>query len=98
VCSSDLGAEDALRIGLVQAVYPKDELMTQVMKVAAEMAGKSPLAMRYCKTAVRAASNTDVATGQGIERDLFGLAFASEDQTEGMSAFLEKRSPDFKGR
>ncbi len=91
-------AEEALRIGLVQAVYPKDELMVQARKLAAELAGKSPLAMRYCKAAVHAAADTDIATGQRIERDLFGLSFASQDQTEGMSAFLEKRSPDFTGR
>jgi enoyl-CoA hydratase len=93
-----LRAEEALRIGLVQAVVPRDELMTQAMRLAQELAGKSPLAMRYCKAAVNAASNTDIATGQGIERDLFALCFATQDQTEGMSAFLEKRSPEFTGR
>jgi enoyl-CoA hydratase len=91
-------AEEALRIGLVQAVYPKDDLMAQAMKLAAELAGKSPLAMRYCKAAVQAAVSSDLATGQGIERDLFALAFASEDQSEGMAAFLEKRPPEFTGR
>jgi enoyl-CoA hydratase len=91
-------ADEALRIGLVQAVFPKDELLTQAMKLAEELAGKSPLAMRYCKAAVNAAADTDLATGQGIERDLFALAFATEDQTEGMTAFLEKRSPEFGGR
>jgi enoyl-CoA hydratase len=91
-------ADEALRIGLVQAVFPKDELMTQAMKLAEELAGKSPLAMRYCKAAVNAAADTDLATGQGIERDLFALAFATEDQTEGMAAFLEKRAPEFGGR
>ena len=91
-------ADEALRIELVQAVVAKDELMTQAMKLAEELAGKSPLAMRYCKAAVQAASNSDITTGQGIERDLFALAFASEDQSEGMSAFLEKRTPEFNGR
>ncbi len=91
-------ADEALRIGLVQAVFPRDELMTQAMKLAEELAGKSPLAIRYCKAAVNAAADTDIATGQGIERDLFALAFASEDQTEGMAAFLEKRAPEFGGR
>ena len=91
-------ADDALRIGLVQAVYPKDDLMAQAMKLAAELAAKSPLAMRYCKAAVHAAVSSDLATGQGIERDLFALAFASDDQSEGMAAFLEKRPPEFPGR
>jgi enoyl-CoA hydratase len=91
-------ADEALRIGLVQAVFPRDELMTQAMKLAEELAGKSPLAMRYCKAAVNAAADTDIATGQGIERDLFALSFATEDQTEGMAAFLEKRAPEFGGR
>ena len=91
-------ADEALRIGLVQAVFPKDELMAQALKLAEELAAKSPLAMRYCKAAVNAAADTDIATGQGIERDLFALAFASEDQSEGMAAFLEKRPPEFHGR
>ena len=68
------------------------------MKLAEELAGKSRLAMRYCKAAVNAATDTDLATGQSIERDLFALSFATEDQTEGMAAFLEKRAPQFGGR
>lgn len=91
-------ADEALRIGLIQAVFPKDELMAQAMKLAEELAGKSPLAMRYCKAAVNAGADTEIATGQVIEGDLFALAFASEDQTEGMAAFLEKRPPKFNGR
>jgi len=91
-------ADEALRIGLVQAVFAKDDLMTQAKKLAEELAGKSPLAMRYCKAAVHAAANSDITTGQGIERDLFALAFASDDQSEGMAAFLQKRAPEFSGR
>jgi enoyl-CoA hydratase len=91
-------ADEALRIGLVQAVYAMDELMPQALKLAEELAAKSPLAMRYCKAAVNAAADTDIATGQGMERDLFALAFASADQSEGMAAFLEKRPPEFRGR
>jgi enoyl-CoA hydratase len=90
-------AEEALRIGLVQAVYSNDDLMAQAMKLAAELAAKSPLAMRYCKAAVHAAVSCDLTTGQGIERDLFALAFATDDQSEGMAAFLEKRLPEFTG-
>ena len=66
--------------------------------LAAELAAKSPLAMRYCKAAVHAAVSSDLATGQGIERDLFALAFASADQSEGMAAFLEKRRAAWTGR
>lgn len=91
-------ADEALRIGLVQAVFPKDELMPQALKLADELAAKSPLAMRYCKAAVNAAADTDITTGQGIERDLFALAFASEDQCEGRAAFLEKRAAELNGR
>ena len=91
-------AGDALRIGLVQAVFPAEELMTQARKLAEELAGKSPLAARYCKAAVNAAADTDIATGQRIERDLFGLAFATADRDEGMQAFLERRAPEFGGR
>jgi enoyl-CoA hydratase len=91
-------ADEALRIGLVQAVFPRDELMPQALRLAEELAAKSPLAMRYCKAAVNAAADTHIASGQGIERDLFALAFAGEDQSEGMAAFLEKRAAQFSGR
>jgi len=79
-------------------LIPGGRTQSLLLGMAEELAGKSPLAMRYCKAAVNAASNTDVATGQGIERDLFALAFASDDQSEGMSAYFEKRTPEFTGR
>lgn len=91
-------ADEALRIGLVQGAFPKDELMTRAMKLAEELAGKSPLALAYAKAAVNAAADTDIVTGQAIERDLFALSFATEDHAEGMNAFLEKRAPEFGGR
>jgi enoyl-CoA hydratase len=90
-------ADEALRIGLVTAVYQKAELMDQALKLAAELAAKSPLAMRYCKRALHASLDVDVESGQRIERDLFALCFASADQKEGMGAFLEKRTPEFTG-
>jgi len=90
-------ADEALRIGLVIAVHPREELMTQALKLAAELAAKSPLAMRYCKRALRAGLDVDLETGQRIERDLFALCFAGADQKEGMGAFLEKRTPEFTG-
>jgi enoyl-CoA hydratase len=90
-------ADEALRIGLVTAVHPKEELMTQALKLAADLAGKSPLAMRSCRRALRASLDVDLETGQRIERDEFALCFASADQKEGMGAFLEKRAPEFTG-
>jgi len=85
-------------IGLVEAVFPKDELMPKAVKLADELDAKSPLTRRYCKAAVNAAADPDITTGQGIERDLFAPAFASEDQSQGMAAFLEKRAAGFSGR
>ena len=93
-----LRADEALRIGLVQAVVPREELADKAKTLADELAARSPLAMRYCKAAVNASANADLETGQGIERDLFALCFASEDQTECMEAFLAKRKPELKGR
>ena len=97
VSGRSIGADEALRIGLVQAVFPCETLMDEAMKLAGELAGKSPLAMRYCKSALHYSRDVDIDTGQEIERDLFALCFASEDQTEGMAAFLEKRKPDSRG-
>jgi enoyl-CoA hydratase len=91
-------ADEALRIGLVQRVVPRDELADAALALAREMAGHSPLATRYCKAAVQAAAGSDLATGQGVERDLFALCFATQDQTECMEAFLAKRTPEPKGR
>jgi len=91
-------ADEALRIGLVQAVHPRDELRDKALELAAELAGKSALAMRHCKAAVAAAEAADPAIGQGLEQYLFALCFAGPDQREGMAAFLEKRPPKYAGR
>ncbi len=90
-------ADEALRIGLVTAVHPRQELKAEALKLAADLAAKSPLAMRSCKRALLAGLDVDIANGQVIERDLFALCFASADQKEGMAAFLEKRAPRFTG-
>jgi enoyl-CoA hydratase len=94
-----IDAAEALRIGLVQAVFPRAELMPEALKLAAELAAKPPLAVRYIKSQIHHAQNVDIEAGHEIERDLFALAFASEDRIEGMDAFLEKREPrGFAGR
>jgi len=90
-------AEEALRIGLVQAVYPKDELMPQALKLAEELAAKSRLTLSYVKAQVGRALDLDIDAGHEAERNLFALCFASADQKEGMDAFLNKRKPQFKG-
>jgi enoyl-CoA hydratase len=92
-----LRADEALRIGLIVAVYPKDELMPRTMKLAGELAARSSVALRACKQALRASTDVDLSSGLRIERSLFALCFAGADQKEGMTAFLEKRAPRFTG-
>ena len=90
-------AEEALRIGLVQAVYPRDDLMAQTLKLAGELASRSRLTLSYIKAQVGRAPDLDIDAGHEAERNLFALCFASADQKEGMEAFLAKRTPEFKG-
>ena len=88
-----IDAAEALRIGLVQGVFPAAELQAEALKLAGELAAKPPLAVRYIKSQIHHALNVDVEAGHEIERDLFALTFASDDAGEGMDAFLEKRAP-----
>ena len=67
--------------------------MAEALKLAGELAAKPPLAVRYIKSQIHHALNVDIEAGHEIERDLFALAFASDDRREGMDAFLEKRKP-----
>ena len=91
-------AAEAERAGLV-AVLTQDELVVEdALALAARIAEKSPIALRLAKEAVNAAYEMSLTDALAHERRLFYLLFASDDQKEGMSAFLEKRSPDFKGR
>ena len=88
-----IDAAEARAIGLVQAVFPAAELMSEALKLAAELAAKPPLAVRFIKSQIHHALNVDIEAGQEIERDLFALTFATDDRREGMDAFLEKRKP-----
>uniref|UniRef100_A0A831X8W5 Enoyl-CoA hydratase/isomerase family protein n=1 Tax=Thermorudis peleae TaxID=1382356 RepID=A0A831X8W5_9BACT len=92
-----VGAEEALRIGLVNAVYPPAELLERARALAAEIARNAPLAVRLSKEAIRRGLDVDLAAGLALEAQAFALAFSTADQREGMSAFLEKRSPEFRG-
>jgi enoyl-CoA hydratase/carnithine racemase len=73
-------------------------VVEDALALAATMATKSPIALRLAKEAVNAAHEMSLTDALAHERRLFYLLFASEDQKEGMAAFLEKRSPDFTGR
>lgn len=88
-------AAEALKWGLVSAVYPKDELVPKALETAELIASKSAAALRNIKLATARALEQDLRGGLRLEADLFGLCFATHDQKEGMAAFLEKRSPDF---
>ena len=91
-------AAEAERAGLV-AMVTQDELVVEdALALAARMATKSPIALRMAKEAVNAAYEMSLTDALAHERRLFYLLFASEDQKEGMAAFLEKREPDFRGR
>ena len=93
-----IDAREAEAAGLV-AVVTHDELVVEdALALAATVAEKSPIALRLAKEAVNAAYEMSLTDALGHERRLFYLLFASEDQKEGMAAFLEKRSPDFRGR
>ncbi|MFB1299293.1 enoyl-CoA hydratase [Mycobacterium sp. pW049] len=94
----NMGAEEAERAGLVSRVVPADSLLEEAKSVAETIAGMSLSASRMAKEAVDRAFETTLAEGLLYERRLFHSAFATDDQTEGMNAFTEKRSPNFTHR
>jgi enoyl-CoA hydratase len=93
-----IGAEEALRIGLVELVVPHDELRATTLALAAKIAAKSPLTLRVAKEAVRASEELPLGAGIRYERDLFCLCFSSRDKEEGVAAFLAKRPAEWSGR
>ena len=92
-----MDAAEAERKGLVSRVLPADELVEEAVATAAKIAGKSRIAVMATKEAVNRAYETTLAEGVRFERRLFHALFATEDQKEGMDAFAEKRSPNFRG-
>ncbi|MFV0577609.1 MAG: enoyl-CoA hydratase-related protein [Fusobacterium ulcerans] len=89
--ATNVKADEALRIGLVNAVYPLEELMPAAKKLAGKIARNAPIAVRACKKAINEGLDVDMDKAIVIEEKLFGSCFESEDQKEGMAAFLEKR-------
>jgi enoyl-CoA hydratase len=92
-----IGADEAKEIGLVAEVTAAGKAAERALDLAAGIAEKSPIALRLAKEAVLTAFETPLATGLEIERRNLALAFNSDDQKEGMRAFVEKRKPLFRG-
>lgn len=93
-----IDANTAFAIGLVNHVVPADQLQTKTLEIATRIAEKSPIALQLAKEAVKLASKSNLDEGLRREVDLFALCFSTEDKNEGVSAFLEKRKPAFKGK
>lgn len=89
--AKNIKADEALRIGLVNAVYPQEELMAQAEKLAETIARNAPIAVRACKRAINEGLELPMDEAIALEEKLFGSCFETEDQKEGMTAFLEKR-------
>lgn len=89
--AKNIKADEALRIGLVNAVYPLAELMPAAEKMAETIAKNAPIAVRACKKAINDGMQVDIDRAVTIEEGLFGSCFETADQKEGMGAFLEKR-------
>ncbi len=93
-----IDAVKAYEIGLLDEIVPANELVEKTLEVARAMASKSPVTLKLAKRALRAAYEMELSAGLEQERDLFALAFSTDDKVEGVKAFLEKRKPEWKGR
>jgi enoyl-CoA hydratase len=93
-----IGAREAEAMGLVTRVVPPEETLDAALELARTIASKAPVAVLAAKEAVRLAEELPLSAGLRHERRAFFALFASDDQTEGMAAFVEKRPPEWKGR
>lgn len=93
-----ISAREASDMGLVSRVVADADTLRHAIEMAARIAKLAPIAVQLAKEAVLAGQDASLATALSLERKAFWLAFATEDKREGMSAFLEKRTPDFKGK
>lgn len=91
-------AEEALRIGLVNKVCSPETLEGETLEMAQKIAVQAPLAVQYAKKAINEGMDTDIETGIALEVEFFGRCFATEDQKNGMQAFLKKEKVTFKGK
>lgn len=93
-----IDAPTALELGIINKVVPLPELMDTARKWARKLAAKPPVALRVAKAAINSAWSCDLETGIKMEADVWSLLYGTEDQKEGMNAFLEKRKPAFSGK
>ena len=93
-----INAEEALRIGLVNKVVPLENLMEEAKKMASAIITNAPIAVKLCKDAINRGTQVDMDSAIRVEAEDFGKCFDSEDQLEGMTAFLEKRTKNFQNR
>lgn len=93
-----IDAAEALRIGLVEKITEPDQLLTTCEEIAKKIAQKAPIAIAMSKTCINKGSHLDLDSGSALEAEAFGGCFGTEDQQEGMLAFLEKRHPKFKNK
>ena len=93
-----ISAQEALQFGLASRVFPAATYLDDSLKLAAEIADKAPVALRVAKESVNRAFESTLAEGVLFERRAFNLLFATEDQKEGMAAFVEKRKANWQGR
>ncbi len=96
--ASNIDANEAFRIGLVNKIVPADTLIDYAFNLAQTIIRNAPQAVRYAKLAINEGMQTDIDRAMTIEADLFGLCFSTHDQSEGMAAFLEKRQPLYEGK
>jgi len=93
-----INAEQALSWGLINHIYPADQLMDEAIQLGRTIAKKGPLAIKLSKQLIQRGQDLDLDNACMMETQAFGLSFSTADQTEGMTAFIEKRKADFKGR
>lgn len=92
-----IDAQEAYRIGLVNKVYEPEELLIKAKELATKIISRGIYAVSLAKSAINNGMNMDTESAYNFEADIFGLCFATEDQKEGMDAFMEKRKAEFKG-
>lgn len=93
-----ISVQEAFQMGMVNRIFPLASLMDETKKVAAQIAGNGAMGVRLAKMVVNTGFNMDLAEACALETYAFGIGFATEDRKEGMTAFIEKRKPDYKGR